>query len=78
VTEDYRFFIAEVANAVASVHSNHLSSATPRGSLDHGTSSASKLEEMASGSGADTPAPNGARRADTHRSVSSGPDFFGL
>ena len=48
-------FIAEVANAVTSVHSNHPSSATPRGSLDHSISSASKLEETASGSGRTRP-----------------------
>jgi hypothetical protein len=66
-----------VANALASVHSNHLSSTTPRGSLDHGTSSASKFEEMASVQRADTPAPI-VPAADTYRSLSSGSDRFGL
>jgi hypothetical protein len=40
---------------LASMHSNHISSANPTGSLDHGTSSASKLEEMESGSGRTRP-----------------------
>jgi hypothetical protein len=40
---------------LASMHSNHVSSATPNGSLDHGTSSASKLEELESGSGRTRP-----------------------